>query len=121
MSRSLLTIEPSVGLREAAKRMCDRGVGSTLVVEDGRLTGIVTERDILKAFAGGVDPLAPASELMTRDPETISSSDTTEHATVLMLHGGFRHLPVVDGGDLVGILSIRDVVDVAHHQAPSGV
>jgi CBS domain-containing protein len=122
MSRNLLTIEPDMGLREAAKRMCDRSVGSALVVESGRLVGILTERDVLKAFAGGVPPSELAKELMTRDPETISSDDTTEHATTLMLHGGFRHLPVIDGGELVGILSIRDVVDVAaQHSAPRGV
>jgi CBS domain-containing protein len=120
MSRDVLTVEPDVGLREAAKRMCDRRVGSAIVTEGGRMVGIVTERDVLRAFADGVDPGERVGALMTRDPDTIGPEDTTEHATTLMLHGGFRHLPVVESGDLVGILSIRDVVELAAG-SPSGV
>jgi CBS domain-containing protein len=122
MSRDLLTVEPSAALAEAASAMHGRGVGAVLVVEDGRLTGILTERDMLRAVATGHQPDEPVSEWMTHHPETIESSDTTEHAGVLMIHGGFRHLPVVDGGELVGILSLRDLMRVVlEDSAPRGV
>jgi CBS domain-containing protein len=122
MSRDLLTVEPSAALAEAAREMHGRGVGAVLVLEGGRLTGILTERDMLRAVATGHDPDEPVSEWMTHHPETIESSDTTEHAGVLMIHGGFRHLPVVDGGELVGILSLRDLMRVVlEDSAPRGV
>jgi CBS domain-containing protein len=122
MSRDLLTVEPAVDLAEAARAMHGRGVGAALVLEDGRLTGILTERDMLRAVATGHDSGEPVSEWMTHHPETIESSDTTEHAAVLMIHGGFRHLPVVDGGELVGILSLRDLMRVVlEDSAPRGV
>lgn len=122
MSRDLLTVEPSVALAEAARAMHGRGVGAVLVLEAGRLTGILTERDMLRAVATGHQPDEPVSEWMTRHPETIESSDTTEHAAVLMIHGGFRHLPVVDAGEPVGILSLRDLMRVVlDDSAPRGV
>jgi CBS domain-containing protein len=98
-----------------------RGVGAVLVLEDGRLVGILTERDMLRAVATGHEPDEPVSEWMTHHPETIESTDTMEHAGVLMIHGGFRHLPVVDGGTLVGILSLRDLMRVVlEDSAPRG-
>jgi CBS domain-containing protein len=122
MSRDLLTVASSIALAEAARAMHGRGVGAVLVVEDGRLTGILTERDMLRAVATGHQPDEPVSEWMTHHPETIESTDTTEHAAVLMIHGGFRHLPVVDGGELVGILSLRDLMRVVlEDSAPRGV
>ena len=122
MTRDLLTVEPGEPLAEAAKRMASRGVGAVIVLEDGRLSGILTERDLLKAVAGGLREGALVSEWMTRHPETVESDDATDHAASLMIHGGFRHLPVVDGGELVGILSIRDLMRVAlEDRAPRGV
>jgi CBS domain-containing protein len=122
MSRDLLTVEPSIPLTEAARAMHGRGVGAVLAVEDGRLTGILTERDMLRAVATGHQPDEPVSEWMTHHPETVESSDSTEHAGVLMIHGGFRHLPVVDAGELVGILSLRDLMRIVlEDSAPRGV
>ena len=122
MSRALLTVEPDVRLGDAAKRMAERGVGAVLVLEGESLAGILTERDVLKAVASGYREDASVGEWMTRHPETIESSDATEHAADLMIHGGFRHLPVVDEGQVVGILSIRDVMRVAlQDMAPRGV
>ncbi len=122
MSRDLLAIEPDAGLAEAARRMVERGVGAVLVLEDGRLAGILTERDILKAVGRGLDTSARVADCMTRHPETIEPSDSTDHAAVLMLHGGFRHLPVVDRGEVVGILSIRDLMRVVlADRMPRGV
>jgi CBS domain-containing protein len=122
MSRDLLSIEPDQRLAEAAKRMASRGVGAVVVLDGGNLVGILTERDLLKAVASGFKEDARVSEWMTRHPETVESEDTTDHAAALMIHGGFRHLPVVDGGQLIGILSIRDLMKVAlEDRAPRGV
>ncbi|MBD0290677.1 MAG: CBS domain-containing protein [Thermoleophilia bacterium] len=122
MTRDLLTIEREAALTEAARRMAERGVGAVVVLDGDRLAGILTERDLLKAVAGGLRPDARVADWMTRHPETIESSDDTDHAAALMIHGGFRHLPVVDGGRTVGILSIRDLMRVAlEDRAPRGV
>jgi CBS domain-containing protein len=121
MSRELTTVARDATLREAAERMVARRVGSVLVFEGERLVGILTERDVLKAVArGSVD--ARVDEWMTRHPETIEAGNTVEQAAVVMLHGGFRHLPVADGEQVIGVLSMRDVMSVvAGDQAPRGV
>jgi CBS domain-containing protein len=109
MSSDLLSVEASVSIMEVAQRMVDRNVGAVLVLADGRLAGILTERDVLRAVARGLPDTTRVADCMTAHPETIGPDDTTEHAAVLMLHGGFRHLPVVQGDDLVGVISIRDL------------
>ena len=122
MSTDLLTAEPDERLAEAARRMAKRGVGAVLVLEGERLAGILTERDLLKAVAAGFTDEARVSEWMTRQPETVEPDESTDQAASLMIHGGFRHLPVVEGGRAIGILSIRDLMRVAlHDSAPRGV
>lgn len=122
MSRNLLTVEPGASLTEVAQRMVERNLGAVVVFEGGRLAGIMTERDLMRALARGRHGDATVAEFMTRDPETIAPDDTTQHAAVLMIHGGFRHLPVVDQDDVVGIVSIRDLVRVTlEDAAPRGV
>ena len=122
MATDLLTVEPDARLAEAARRMAQRGVGAVLVLEGERLAGILTERDLLKAVAAGFTEEARVSEWMTRQPETVEPDETTDQAASLMIHGGFRHLPVVEGGRAIGILSIRDLIRVAlHDSAPRGV
>ena len=122
MTRDLLTIESDAPLAEAARRMASRGVGAVVVLDGDRLAGIITERDVLKAVAAGLRPEARVSEWMTRHPETVESTESTDHAASLMIHGGFRHLPVVDEEGVVGILSIRDLMRVAlEDRAPRGV
>jgi CBS domain-containing protein len=102
--------------------MVERGVGAVLVMEGDRLEGILTERDVLKAVARGGAESGRVGDLMTRHPETVESSETIEHAAALMIHGGFRHLPVLEGGAVVGIVSIRDLMRVAlEDSAPRGV
>jgi CBS domain-containing protein len=121
MSRDLLTVEAGVPVVTVAQRMAERNVGAVLVMKDGRLAGIMTERDLMRAFARGLGEGAVVSECMTADPETIAPDDTIEHAAVLMIHGGYRHLPVVDGDEPVGVLSIRDLVQVfLEDTAPRG-
>jgi CBS domain-containing protein len=122
MATDLLTVEPDARLAEAARRMAQRGVGAVLVLEDERLAGILTERDLLKAVAAGFTDDARVSDWMTRQPETVEPDESTDHAASLMIHGGFRHLPVMEGGRPVGILSIRDLMRVAlQDSAPRGV
>jgi CBS domain-containing protein len=122
MSRELLTAQPDESLAEAAKHMVSRDVGAVLIMDGDRLDGILTERDILKAVAVGVAESAKVRDWMTRSPETIEASDSTGHAAALMIHGGFRHLPVLDGGTIAGIVSIRDLMRVTlDDSAPRGV
>jgi CBS domain-containing protein len=122
MSRDLLTVSPGDSLSEVAQRMVDRDVGAVLVMDGKDLAGILTERDVLRAVAAGVEEKTVVSDWMTRDPETMAPEDTTQQAAVLMIHGGFRHLPLVDGGDVVGMLSIRDLMRVVLDNAvPRGV
>jgi CBS domain-containing protein len=92
------------------------------VLDGERLVGILTERDVLRAVARGIRDDAVVHEWMTTDPDTIDPDETTEHAATLMMHGGFRHLPVTEGGAVVGILSIRDLMALAlADSAPRGV
>jgi CBS domain-containing protein len=122
MSRDLLTVAPGDLLGEVAQRMVDRDVGAVLVMEGEALAGILTERDMLRAVAAGIRDDTVVSDWMTRDPETMAPGDTTEHAAVLMIHGGFRHLPLVEGDEVVGIMSIRDLMRVVlDNAAPRGV
>jgi CBS domain-containing protein len=121
MARSLVTLEETATLTQAAEAMAGRRVGSALVVRGERLVGIITERDVLRAVAShGVD--GTVGEWMTRHPETVDADETTQQAAVVMIHGGFRHLPVLDGGAPVGIVSIRDLMRVALEDvSPRGV
>ncbi len=112
MSSVVLTVGPSHSLQEAARLMADRNVGAAVVVDpESPGPGIVTERDILRSVAAGEDP---ATELV-RDHLTdnlISASPdwSLEQAADTMCTHGFRHLLVVDGGELRGVLSMRDIV-----------
>jgi CBS domain-containing protein len=110
MSTSLVTAEPSSTVAEAATIMGERHVGSTLVMEDGRLVGIFTERDIVRALSQDFDaPGHPISHWMTSDPRTIAAETTVEEALEIMFAGGFRHLPVAQGSEVLGMVSMRDL------------
>ena len=122
MTRNLLTIPAGGTIGEAAAQMAERGVGAVVVLEGEAIAAILTERDVMKAVAAGQDGSAPVTDWMTRHPDTIEPTDTTDHAASLMIHGGFRHLPVVDQGKIVGIVSIRDLMRVAlDDRSPRGV
>ena len=122
MSRDLLSVSPGDSLSEVAQRMVDRDVGAVLVMDGSELAGILTERDVLRAVAAGIEEKTVVSDWMTRDPETMAPEDTTQQAAVLMIHGGFRHLPLMEGSDVVGMLSIRDLMRVVlDNAAPRGV
>jgi CBS domain-containing protein len=122
MSRDLLTVDSSLTIAQVAERMVEREVGAALVLDGERLAGILTERDVLRAVARGIRDEALVRDCMTTDPETIEPDETTQHAATLMMHGGFRHLPVTEDAAVVGILSIRDLVRIAlEDSAPRGV
>ena len=112
MSNDLVTVNPSTMMIEAVRAMSMAGIGSVLVLENGALVGIFTERDVLRAFDQmHADParVSPVSKVMTSDPLTIGFNATVGEAMDRMLDGGFRHLPVMEGGTLVGIVSMRDL------------
>jgi CBS domain-containing protein len=122
MSRDLLTVDSGLTLAQVAERMVEREVGAVLVLEGERLAGILTERDVLRAVARGIRDEALVRDCMTSDPDTIEPDDTLQHAATMMMHGGFRHLPVTEDGAVVGIVSIRDLVRIAlEDAAPRGV
>jgi CBS domain-containing protein len=122
MSSDILTASAEDRLADAAKRMVERGVGAVLILAGERLEGILTERDLMKAVAAGYSEDAKVGDWMTRHPETIEADDSTGHAAALMIHGGFRHLPVLDEGRVAGIVSIRDLMRVAlEDSSPRGV
>jgi CBS domain-containing protein len=122
MTRSLLTISADATLGDAAASMAERGVGAVVVLEGDAIAAILTERDVMKAVAAGKDGSVPVTDWMTSHPDTIEPDDTTDHAASLMIHGGFRHLPVVDGGRVVGMVSIRDLMKVSlDDRSPRGV
>ena len=122
MSRELLTIDASATIGDAARSMVERAVGAVVVVEGETIVAILTERDVMKAVGSGKDGGAAVSEWMTPHPDTIEPGDSTDHAASLMIHGGYRHLPVVEGGNIVGIVSIRDLMGVAlDDRSPRGV
>jgi CBS domain-containing protein len=112
MSNVVLTINPGHSLREAAHAMADRGVGAAVVIDPEQPgPGIVTERDILQSIGTGQDPdRERVSDHLSADLTFASPDWSLERAAEAMVRGGFRHLIVVDGGQLIGILSMRDIV-----------
>ncbi|HEY0387463.1 MAG TPA: CBS domain-containing protein [Gaiellales bacterium] len=119
MATRLLTIEPSAMLQDAAHRMADRRVGAILVTDGASLVGILTERDVLRAVGRGTIE-GTVEQWMTRDPITVGPEATNGEAAMMMIHGGFRHVPVCDDGRLVGIVSIRDLLTLPN-ESPKGV
>ncbi len=122
MTPGPLSVVPDATLTAAASTMSDRRVGAVVVFEGDALLGILTERDILRAVAEGRVEGARVADWMTPHPETIEPSESTDTAATLMIHGGFRHLPVLEEGKVVGIVSIRDLMRVVlDDSAPRGV
>jgi CBS domain-containing protein len=112
MSSVVLTVGPSHSLSACARLMTERNVGAAVVVDpEGAGFGIITERDLLRSVAAGEDPSGePVSKHLTEDLICAAPDWSLEQAAEAMLGGGFRHLLVVNGPDLEGILSMRDIV-----------
>jgi len=112
MTTDVLTVAPEDTIGEAAQKMTEQGVGAVVVCELGRLIGIFTERDLMRAVAGRVHPSeGRVREWMTPDPVTMTEDASVEEAGQTMIERGFRHIPVVAGDRAVGIVSIRDVAE----------
>jgi CBS domain-containing protein len=111
-NQSLLTASPETTVIEAAGLMKRSRVGAIMVVQRGRLTGIFTERDALfRVLAERRDPhTTRLADVMTCDPQTIGPDKPLGHALHMMYEGGFRHLPVVENGAPLGIVSARDAL-----------
>lgn len=118
--RAPVTAAPGEPIRAVAARMRDAGAGAAAILEDGRLVGILTERDLLRALADGLDPQATrAAQTMTAQPTTIEPGAIIAIAAGRMVDLAARHLPVVDQGRLVGMLSARDIVTSSARYAES--
>jgi CBS domain-containing protein len=112
MSETVLTVGPGHTLRAVARLMSQRHVGAAVVMDpDGHGPGIITERDLLNSVGAGQDPDAErVADHLTRDVVYAAPEWSLEEAAAAMVRGSFRHLIVLDNGETVGILSVRDVV-----------
>lgn len=119
MTGVVYTAAPGAALTEVAAAMVKGRFGSAIVLDGGWIAGIFTERDVLRAAAAGADPKsATVGEWMTPDPMTVGPDLDAEEAVEIMASHGFRHLPVVDGRTLLGIVSLRDVLRTRIARSP---
>jgi CBS domain-containing protein len=117
-ARGVMTARPDDSIHEIALRLASRKIGAIVIVgEQGKVAGIISERDIIRLIAEhGANALTMrASEGMTREVISCSGANTLEEIMEMMTNGRFRHIPVIEDGALVGIISIGDVVK--HHTA----
>ena len=123
MNSSVLTVGPSHKLRDVARLMSERKVGAAVVMDpDSAGPGIITERDILVSLAAGQDPdQEVVGEHLTRDVVYAARDWSLEDAAAAMVHGGFRHLIVLEHGEAVGILSVRDIVRLCVEANPTEI
>ena len=128
MSKLVLSVGPQHTLRDAARLMAERSVGAAVVMDpDGEGPGIVTERDVLLSIGAGQDPdTERVCDHLTADVVFATPEWSLERAAQTMVERGFRHLIVCDGSEVLGILSVRDVVrvwtqDGATSEMPAGV
>lgn len=114
--RKLYSVEATRTVLEAARYMMEHNIGAVPVLRDGQLAGILSERDIMnRVVAVGRTPGTTAvSEVMTANPRAVPADETIEECLFIMREFGFRHLPIVEGKDLKGLVSLRDVL---MHQA----
>jgi CBS domain-containing protein len=104
-------IGPEASVADASETLVEDGVGSLGVVSDRRLIGIITERDVVRAIADGADPESEAvADWMSDAPDTFSPDVDVEEAAAWLLEVGYRHMPVMEDGELLGIVSIRDIL-----------
>ena len=110
MNTTVVTAEPDYSVAEAAAAMVAAGVGSAVILQGSFLAGILTERDVLRAAASGENLfMSKVAEWMTVDPKALGPDASPEEAAQIMLLNGFRHLPVVEGRDVCGVVSLRDL------------
>jgi len=111
--KKLLTAPPEITVRKATELMARRKVGAVMVVRHERLVGIFTERDaVFRVIARGRDPQTTRlADVMTTAPQAVDPDKSFGYALLLMYENGFRHLPVIDNGKLIGIVSARNALD----------
>ncbi|MGP1678927.1 MAG: CBS domain-containing protein [Burkholderiales bacterium] len=111
--KKLLTAAPQTTVSQAAKLMAKKNVGAVMVVEDERLVGIFTERDaVFRVIAQGRDTLTTMlADVMTTEPQTVDPGKSFGSALLMMYENGFRHVPVVEEGKVIGIVSSRNALD----------
>ncbi len=110
MHTSVVTATPDTTVAAAAASMVSAKVGSAVVMQGSFLAGILTERDVLRAASSGRDlSRSMISEWMTPDPQSLEPGASVEEAAQIMLLNGFRHLPVVEGREVLGVVSLRDL------------
>ncbi|HEX9824701.1 MAG TPA: CBS domain-containing protein [Actinomycetota bacterium] len=109
----VLVADSDESLIDVAGRMQFEEVGSLAIIEHGRLVGIITERDLARALSDGVDPVeTPVADYMTAEPVTVSPDTEVSAAAAAMLELGVRHLPVMEEGRVVGMVSSRDLLSI---------
>jgi CBS domain-containing protein len=117
MTEQLVTAEPSTSVAAAVTVMGMQRIGALLVMESGRLEGIFTERDLVRALSYDIGAASQSvSQWMTRSPVTVGPETSVEQALERMLAGNFRHLPVMEGERVVGVVSIRDLSRATLHE-----
>ncbi len=121
--KPVATVRPNTTVFDAVHLMTAKKIGCVCVTENEKLVGIFTERDVLtKVVQPGLDAKKTAvSEVMTRSPETLTARDKMAFALNRMHVGGYRHIPIVDGNKLTGIISIRDIAEFIVEMFPEGV
>ena len=112
MATDVLTVSPGTTLADAARRMIARETGAAVVFEDGGLVGVISERDLMRAIPDACSPETPVSERMSRHVMTAAPETSVPEAMAIMIEGRFRHLPVVAGGRVLGIVSMRDLMSL---------
>ena len=111
--RNLLKASPATSVKEAAAMMAKKNTGAVMVMDNGRLVGIFTERDaVFRVIARGLDAATtPLGEVMTPAPRVVDPNKPYGYALAIMHENGFRHLPVLENGKVVGIVSARSAMD----------
>ena len=110
MATTFASVSPEMSIAEAARHMIEIDTGAAAVIEDGSLIGMISERDLLRFLSAGASPDAKVVDRMTRHVLTASASTTLPEAMAMMVDGHFRHLPIVDHGRVIGMISMRDLM-----------
>src|SRR5689334_18713468 len=105
MATDVLAVTPDTTIADAARRMVAREAGAAVVLQDGGLVGVISERDLIRAIPDACRPETPVSERMSRDVMTASPKTSVPEAMAIMVDGHFRHLPVVEAGRVLGMVS----------------